>query len=258
MKTRNIQKAFDPITNLGFKNLLVSGCSFTYNNSEQHACTWPYYLKDFGQFESVLDCSLPGAGNKHIHDSIIHSVEQYKIDPAETLVIVVWSGNDRDDFIVDSLALNSYPFRFNYTADVSAGITGGAHKDNKGNTNNTLADATKQVKSAKSRAIENYIHISGLYHYLSNYNFKFVFLEYRDFSLPATDLNFDIRNILPSNLVENLNRMITKPNENFYRYCLINNLLTDDNYHPTPAGHLEWTRTILFPMLSKMLLTTAK
>lgn len=258
MKTRNIQKTFDTMANLGYKNLLVSGCSFTYNNSDQHACTWPYYLKDLGNFENVLDCSLPGAGNKHIHDSIINTVEHYNIDPVDTLVIVVWSGNDRDDFIVDSTTLNSYPFRFNYTEDVSAGITGGVHQNNKGNIEGILADAIRQVKSKNSRAIENYIHISGLYHYLSDYGFKFMFLEFRDFHLPASDCNFDIREFLPDNLVSKLDQLITPATENFYRYCLYNNLLSDDDYHPSPDGHLKWTQNVLFPMLSKMLLTINK
>lgn len=252
MKIRDIQKTFDPISILGFKNLLVGGCSFTYNNSDHHACTWPYYLKDFGNFELVLDCSLPGAGNKHIHDSIIYSIEQYDIDPSDTLVVIMWAGNDRDDFVVDSSALNSYPFQFNYSDGVSAGLTGGAHKNNQGNTNAVLADAIKQVKSKKSRAVENYLCITGLYHYLTNCGFKFVFLEYRDFDLPATDINFDIRKSLPSKLVKKLNQMLTTPSENFYHYCLVNNLLEEDDYHPTPNGHRIWTKNILMPLLSKI------
>ena len=119
----------------------------------------------------------------------------------------MWSGNDRDDSIVDATKLNSYPFRYDYTNSVSAGITGGAHDRNNGNIDKELANSIKQVKSLESRSIENYIHIVGLHHYLTNLNFKFIFLEYRDFSLPATDLNFDIRNFLPNNLVKKLNQI---------------------------------------------------
>jgi len=258
MKTRNIQRTFNTISDLGFKNLLVSGCSFTYNNSDDHACTWPYYLRDLGNFESVLDCSFPGAGNKHIHDSTIYAIEEHNINPKDTLIVILWTGNDRDDFIIDKLNLNSYAFQYGYSTSVATGISGGIHYTNQGNINSHLIAETKKVKTLESRSIENYLYIAGLYHYLSNQHFNFLFLEYRDFELPATDCNFDIRKFLPSNLVTKFNQMITPATENFYRYCLYNNLLSIDDYHPSPDGHLKWTQNILFPMLSKMLLTSNK
>ena len=134
---------------------------------------------------------------------------------------------------------------------MSSGISGGAHDNSHGNTDVKLITSTKQAKSLQSRAIENYIHIVGLYHYLLDKGFKFLFLEYRDFDLPAVDHNFNIRNFLPLALKENVNQMITPTDENFYRYCLRRNLLEDDDFHPTPTGHLEWTKDVLFPMLSK-------
>ena len=29
-----------------YDNLLVSGCSFTFNNHDKAICTWPYFLQE--------------------------------------------------------------------------------------------------------------------------------------------------------------------------------------------------------------------
>ena len=112
-KTRpGIKKQFDTVHDFGIKNLIVSGCSFTYNNHETSASTWPYYLKDLGGFDQVLDCSMPGAGNYHIASSLQWAIEMQNPDPTNSLVIVMWSGNDRDDYICPQSIITDYPFKF--------------------------------------------------------------------------------------------------------------------------------------------------
>jgi hypothetical protein len=104
----NIKKQFDTVHNFDIKNLIVGGCSFTYNNHETSAVTWPYYLRDLGGFEQVLDCSLPGAGNSHIADSLQWALEVDRPEPADSLVIVMWSGCDRDDYICPEENIKPY------------------------------------------------------------------------------------------------------------------------------------------------------
>lgn len=251
MKTRSIPKQFETQIELGYKNLLVSGCSFTYNNSDEHSCTWPYYLRDLGGFDTVYDCSLPAAGNQHIHNSLIYAIDQHQFDSAETFVIVLWSGNDRDDVLCNSDQLSAGSFRYFYDTKVELGYSGGTADGCGGNLPVALTDQLKTIKSVKSRAVENYIYISGLYNFLSNLNYPFLMLEYRDFALPARDQNFDLREHLPPQLVQRVDTMITNADENFYRFCVRNDYLSGDDYHPTPNGHLSWTREILLPMLSK-------
>ena len=62
-----------PITDFGYKNLLVSGCSFTM--SEGRHLSWPYFLRQLGSFENLIDCACNGAGNYHIHHSTIWKIE---------------------------------------------------------------------------------------------------------------------------------------------------------------------------------------
>jgi hypothetical protein len=247
MKTRDIKKQFDTIHNFGFENLIVGGCSFTYNNSESDSCTWPYYLRDLGGFKTVYDFSMIGGGNTHIKNSIIYGMEKYQFDNTNTLIIVQWAGHDRDDYIVNPDSLNNYPFRYHYEKDAASGITGGQGVANLQNPG-PLVEIQK-IKNKTSRSIENYITIKSLESYLMLNNFKFIFFEYRDYSLPGRDLNFDPKPFLPLKISEKYQNMMTVMQQNFYRYCLFHNLMEEDDFHPNSNGHLNWTRECLLPSL---------
>lgn len=248
-KTRDIAKQFGTVHDFGIQNLIVSGCSFTYNNSETAAVTWPYYLRDLGGFDQVWDCSLPGAGNHHISTSLIWALENQEPDPQHSLVVVMWSGCDRDDFICARENINhDYPFRFYYDSDVMSGITGGAGTENRGNMK-TSAQELVAAHTAKSRAIENYLYFCNTWHYLNNNGYRFVFLKFLDHDLPSRTKHFDIRPYLPPAAQLKLDAMMsTIPDP--YSYAVKNDLLHNDDFHPSPVGHLDWTRNILLPNLA--------
>ena len=253
-KTRpDIKKQFDTVHDFGIKNLIVSGCSFTHNNHKTAAVTWPYYLKDIGGFDQVLDCSLPGAGNSHISDSLIWGLEIDRLDPKNSLVIVMWSGNNRDDYICPKSIINDYPFKFNYSDNVMSGITGGSHADAGGNTAKGLKELA-QTKTLESRAIENYLCIAKTYEYLKSLNYKFLFFNYVDPSAPASLAHdFDIGKYLPTPTQKKLNLMIEKLVDP-YHYAVKHDLLDCDDFHPSPNGHFEWTKQVLVPHLIKNLI----
>jgi hypothetical protein len=248
MIIRDIPKSFNPVINFGYKNLLVSGSSFTYNNSDQHMVSWPYYLRDLGQFQQVLDCSCRGAGNKHIHDSIILKIEtNLNITSENTFIVVMWTGYDKDDFIVDPIALkNNYSDHYAYTDSARVGMTGGLT----GESNLIVSvENLKKIKSNHTRSIESYIWIVGLYNYLIAKNFKFVFVEC---STPGTkrDTNFEIADYLEppqADVIKSLLRTITP---NLGDYAEKNTLNSVDGYHPMPDDHLGWTKEVLLPYLT--------
>jgi hypothetical protein len=242
-----IKKQFNTVYNFGIKNLIVDGCSFTYNNHETSAVTWPYYLKDLGEFEQVLDCSLPGAGNSHISNLLIWALEIDYPDPSNSLIIVMWTGNDRDDYICPSTNRKSYPFEFKYTDELSSGITGGISVTAFGNTIRAFKDFSL-TKTLESRAVENYLHMVKTAQYLTAHGYKFVFLNFCDPKLPSRTNHFDINPYLPIPAQNTLNSMLT-PIMDPYSYALKNDLLMDDDFHPSPNGHLEWTQTVLLPKL---------
>jgi hypothetical protein len=252
-KTRpDIKKQFETMHDFGIQNLIVSGCSYTYNNHETLVCTWPYYLRDFGNFKQVLDCSLPGAGNQHIANSLQWALEIDKPDPKDSLIVVMWSGNDRDDYICPNKNIKKYPFSFNYNKNVQSAITGGATEESGGNTIKSFKEFS-MTKTAESRAIENYLYMVNTWHSLKNLNYKFVFLTFLDEKLPSRTCHFDIKQYLPLPAQQNLDKMMTKIT-NLYTQSLKNNLLEPDDFHPTPDGHLEWTRGVLLPYLSELLI----
>lgn len=247
MKIRDISRQFESITNLGYKNLVVSGCSFTYNNSEQTAVAWPYYLRDLGGFDEVYDCSLPGAGNYHICYSTMWLLENSNFNVDDTLVIIMWSGNTRDDCIVSSDKLNNYPMSFNYLYKVAAGITGGNTDNCSGNT--TVLNELDKVKSPKSRSVENFLYVVALYNYLKQKRYKFLFLDYLDRHIPNRGGDISITDYLDSTITEKYKSMFANNIENLYKYAIEHNQLHLDDFHPSPAAHLNWTKERLIPHL---------
>lgn len=245
-------KTFQPIKHLGFKNLVVGGCSFTHNVSDEHIVTWPYYLRDFGAFDKVIDCSMPGAGNCHIANSVMWTLENQKLDSSSTLAIIMWSGFNRDDCIIDSAHKNNYPFEFDYTNTVSTGMSGGITQDCFGNTKNNAFKSMQAVKSSDSRAIENFLYITSLYNYIQNKNIKFLFLDHLDHKLPNRGGEFDPMDFIPHHLQKNYNQMFTQDIENIYKFSLENDLLSEDDYHPSPDGHMQWTKQHLMPYLNDL------
>jgi hypothetical protein len=250
-KIRNLKKQFDTIVDFGIKNLVVSGCSFTFNNSDDHMCTWPYYLKDLGNFSQVYDCSLPGAGNHHISHSLQWSLESENLNPDDTLVIVMWSGNNRDDLILPSVAIKPYPFSFRYSSTVCSGISSGLGEG--GTLDNNLSDELAKSKNNDSRSIENFLYINSTWHYLKNKNYRFCFLNYA--SRDDIKNDFEISCAVPLHLKEKYSKMFLNVDP-LYNWSVKNNLLSEDLFHPNINGHLEWTRSALIPSLIETLKPT--
>jgi len=254
-KTRDIKRHLSIIHDFGIKNLIVSGCSFTYNGHDNTALAWPYFLRDLGGFEQVLDCSLPGAGNSHISNSLIWALEMDQPDPSDSLVIVMWSGHDRDDYIFPKENINNYSTPFYYSKNVMSSIRNAGDLLPESNRNG-IADELKKLSMAKSnesRAIENYLYITKTYEYLKSLNYKFIFLNFINLKEPVCGevggtYSFDIRKHLPKSAQEKLNLMITKIDDP-YHFSVRYNLLDSDNFHPGHYGHIRWTKKILIPHL---------
>jgi len=252
-KIRNVKKQFNTIHNFGIQNLIVSGCSFTYNNHDTVPVAWPYYLKDLGGFDQVFDCSLPGAGNSHISDSLIWGLEIERPDPATSLVIVMWSGHDRDDYICSKEHINNYPFQVNYSKNVMSAITGGDAPECAANINSDGLKKLSMTKTLESRAIENYLHIAKTYQYLKSLNYKFLFLNFVNPTEPVGGTNtFDIKKYLPNSAKQKLDSMMTEIVDP-YHFSVKHSFLDGDNFHPIPFGHLRWTKKVLMPHLQTVI-----
>ena len=213
-------------------NLIVGGCSFTYNFSDTDSSAWPCYLRDRCGFKKLLDCSVPGAGNYHISSAVQWCIEEQDPDPSDTVVVVMWSGNNRDSVISKPGLETQHHWKYNYTDQAMF-----FQHDNMG-----------QLKSNESRAVENYLYVSSLYNYLQNRSIPFVFLDFIDRSIPNRSNDVAVDSYLPVKLQQRYRSMFA-PVRNFYEYALRNDMLNSDDFHPNNLCHLKWTDEVLVPYM---------
>lgn len=232
MKIRNTPRVFDVINAIGYTNLLVGGCSFTFNTSDTASSSWPYYVRDKCGFEQVYDCSVQAASNYQIMTSVVYALETTVLDPRETLVIIMWSGYSRDSVIVGDPVTDPRDFVYDYSDQVYCVIDRGVTK-----------------KTAHSRAVENYIYVVALWEYLNSKGYRAVFLNFVEPGLPVRDATFDITKFLPRAQADRFESMFS-PVENFYKYCVRHDLLQPDDFHPSMQGHLQWAHNVLAPALT--------
>jgi len=162
----------------------------------------------------------------------------------------MWSGNDRDDYITPGSNINTYPFQFKYVDNVMSAISGGASIDNHGNTKISDKDFFA-MKNRECKAIENYLHLTTTWHYLSHKGFPFIFLNFLDSQYSSRTAHFDIKNYLPDFAKNGVDKMITNIIDP-YSFALKQDQLWEDDFHPSPHGHLTWTKNILLPKLQEL------
>lgn len=251
-KQSPILKSHDLQTDLGFETLIVSGCSFTYNGS-QYAESWPYVLRDLAGFSRVLDCSLPGAGNYHISNALRWSIDFDNVDPNNCLVIVMWSDTSRVDSIVSNehIHTTNVQHRWYGKNDPSAvtAFSGGRQEWFWTNLKWQWFRDLLNIKTNKTMAIENYLHVVGLAQWLESRGFKFIFTDFVDFDLPSRSSTFDPSEHLPDHLARKYKSYFDPKLQTIYSYCLKRDLLMEDDFHPAPQGQLEWTQNVLLPYL---------
>jgi len=242
-KIRNLKKVFTQTHQVKFKKILVSGCSFTYNNSDTDICTWPYYLKDLAGVETILDTSQSGAGCNHIFNSVIYECETNPlVKTDDTLIIVMWSGLSRTDMIAERTVTKDWHSMSNYcfdnqfsTLSIFNSVDGNSPIDD-------LCKKYKKIISLDAQIIESLIKIQALKHYLISKGFNHVFLSWMD---PSVELQHtDTAMTMPLDQVPYL-----------YEFVEQMRMLASDG-HPSPDGHLHWVKKCLLPYLSVCGLTT--
>ena len=247
MQTQKIEKQFDKIIDLGYDNLVVGGCSFSYTNLGEVPTTWPYYFRDLAGFKDVFSCAMPGAGNNFISQSMVWGLETKKLSPETTMVVVMWSGHDREDSIFSSDAIdNDASYVYNYTDNVCHGTTGFPSRNGDGNTHWFGYRDIHKYKSLESRAVENAIWKIQLKRYLDASGYKSIFVNFLDPTVPNRTNNFDIVKFLPDTIKETYSSIMDQVQDP-YSFSLKRMLISDDDLHPSPDGNLAWTREILIP-----------
>ena len=244
MKTRTLSRQHHASYDLGYPNLVVAGCSYTDNNHSEYVVAWPYMLRDLCSFDRVVDCSLGGAGNLHIVRSVVTALElDPTLTPADTLVVVMLSGYDRDDYIVtpDAIRPGYTDFVYEYTPGCCAGITCETQQHS-----NMLVDAMsiKRGQSRRTQALQQYINIVTFKRYLEARGFRHVITE---FSQAGTrrDNNFDIAEYLEPPMADRFNAIARQLQPSLGDMAPESECA--DGYHPAPEHHLAWCQQVLIP-----------
>jgi len=241
-KTRsNLRWHAPPNLRSRFSNLLVSGCSYVWNNSEEHVCTWPYYLEKIAGFEQVFDCSQAGAGSNHIFNSVINEIETNSaVNPQTTLVIVMWSSMYRTDVIAESTMTRDWHFMSNYDFDHERStLSLFRNVDTKSDPISELCHHYERIVDPVSQVYESYIKIIALDRYLRSQGFEYIFLNWENI-----DRQFDSS----IGLCDRAKGLITDVTSLGEFADLTNQRIPGDG-HPTPECHQAWTFQVLIPLL---------
>lgn len=228
-----MKKNLPTIAQAPFKRLVSGGCSFSENHSEDYPTSWPYYLADSLGIEQVTNVAYGGMGNRYISDSVHWLLEIEDFDPVDTLVVVMWSGFDRHSYLITD---DTESKKFKFTDQVQ--VARSDREDSKG---------------IPARAVQNYLYISNLYHYLHSRGYTSFFIDWLDRSIPSRSTDVDIVPYLPEALQQRFLTMVDRGPRNFYEYAVRNNQLDIDDFHPNMQAHYGWTTQVLAPWIIKEL-----
>lgn len=234
-----------------FTKMLVSGCSFTWNNSEKHICTWPYFAASLMQIDTanVYDCSQGASGSAHLLWSVINEIETNPdITAQDTLIIVMWPGLTRTDVIGnagESVQWHPEKCAYHYNKDYgSIALHNNKISIDASRSNSNLNKLNLAYKTAIGQDAQIYqscLNIIALDNYLSNNGYKNCMLTWHD---PQYALD-----LVDKALAEKVSNLIVNNVESLGSWARRNNMLSEDRFHPSVQGHKEWTQQILMPLL---------
>lgn len=95
------------------RNLVVCGCSYT---DDKNYTTWASILSRHYPNINYHNIAAGGSGNDYICNRTINFLEQQSFNPAETLVLVMWSGTGRKDIKVSGEWWYHIQNQYSYTS----------------------------------------------------------------------------------------------------------------------------------------------
>jgi hypothetical protein len=241
-----------------FKHLVVSGCSFTHQtNRIPGHFSWANLLANWTGMQ-IHNLAISGVGNDHISRSIILYLEKNKLPPEDTLVIVMWSGINRIDWITDakdSKFSKEYSFNYQYD-DYNELVTGGAWWNTTMPTPlmKAIIDYSK-YQSIHSLTLHSWLAMQNLSNYLkvNQYTHCYTsYLNYKSIGRAADYVDFDTE-------LKKLNLYLDKEswlplddNEYYGDWARKRKYLEGDSFHPKfPEATEGWLQEILIPELIK-------
>lgn len=240
------------------RNLVVGGCSFTKTFYEHE---WALNLVREFNIERHVNLAESAAGNSYIADSLQNYLRNSSLDPAETLVIVMWSGPSRLDLTVSDEYFDMLQYGYkkkvagkNYV--FSGGELGTWNLDS---LIEPVFHRIYQTKNINSFARDTITNVMQTKDFLTLNGFKFKFLSYVNYWADVdgfvSDMDLSIGFYEPklAKLVKTDPNWIWTDNEFncFYEFAKHRSLISEDGFHPNEQAHKEFTQEVLIPNLQE-------
>lgn len=244
-----------------YKNLVVSGCSFTSNwpSKPNEPWNWPNMLADWTGM-TIHNLGIPGAGNSHISKSLRIFLTKTQLDPEDTLVIAMWSGIGRIDFITDpksSLFEDNYPFPYYYdkSAELSLGGNWWTIGSNATPVQKLIIDYSK-FQNDETFAISSWLEMTALTDFLNRAKYKHYFTSFCNYKL-VDEIKGDACIVDYYQQLKKLNLSLDQDNwlklneiDYYGNWARRQNLIDpSDDFHPFYNASERWPREILIPNL---------
>lgn len=249
------------------KNLVTSGCSFT--ESINQGKSWASELATLLQVENHVNMAKGAAGNVYICNSIIDCLETKHFDPRHTLVLVMWSGPDRKDVLVSGeywYLLNAYPNKIVVNDPDGYWIFSGG----RGNSWQDFEETRKlfepfYVSSDPhvmcKETLRSMLHLQSyllargyLYRFMSYMNYFLPDLKTQSIDMGSLNIPFFSQSIIDFQNLDFTNWIFWNKNKDtIYEFCRTNDLIGDDNCHPSKQGHKQYAEQVLLPVVRKIL-----
>jgi hypothetical protein len=211
----------------------------------------------------VHNLAIPGAGNDHISKSIILYLEKNKFDPADTLVLVMWTGIGKIDWITNkssSKFSDHYSVTYDYDNNNELVLGGNWWNIDKSQPIlNTLVNYSK-YQSDSTFALHSWLAMKNLSNYLRVNNFEYYFTSYVSYnSYDTNNIKGDAVNVSFYKELEKINLSIDQSdwlslndNDHYGDWARERKLLAGDNLHPKYPANQGWVKEILMPVMASM------
>ena len=232
-----------------YKNLVVSGCSFTHNEHHSHV-TWGNTLS-YWTGMNISNHAVNGAGNSHIANSIILFLEKNKPSPADTLIMVMWSIQYRTDWITDRKIKKDYnTINHSYYYDTHNELNSLLfHTKEKSHFLDTGHNYRK-YQSEYSYVLKNWLSMQSLTSYLDTHGYQYFYTSIYDLNCVKHG-NYK-KMLAEINLTNDQAKWLDLSSDNYLGdFAKNKNMVAEDNCHPTPECQEIWTHDILIPELQK-------
>lgn len=249
-----------------YKKLIVSGCSFTAGDC------WAYWLAKKYDLE-LINLSCPGAGNKHISDSLILYLEgnRNKININEVLIGAMWSGIARHHWTIslDNPRYKKY-LRHQYDEDIFLTFPHEILDDNNLTKDMVVHDPELAMlelayyRGISARQLDGLLSMIQLNSYLISNRSTFFQTHFFDPNGGENQGGY----MVGTRYTEACDKFgIDRPSTGMLNFApgdFLGNWAANQNLiwsvndrHPTVHGHKLWAETVLIPQLiQQKLLTT--